>query len=543
MNEIHDYWFYHRHFHKIKPKVGEIQPLKLRKYQERFFHFWDEIQGPQRIVVLKPRQAGFSTIVASKFTHWAMTRDMCKGIAMADKHGRTQEIATIYKTFLSECPKPLIPRIGKNNTEEIFFDLINSGIKFETAQDPNAGRSGTRKFCHWSEIAFCRYSKEIDDGVQNSIPLHSSTAIIKESTANGRGGIGKYFYDLWNAAKRGDSIYKPFFVAWYEVDDYIADPTGIELTEYEKDIMKRHETVSIENLAWRRLKLTEYLDDDTTSFLTPAERFKQDFPLDDREAFLSTGSPVFDTETLARIVDRLNRNAIQDIKEKLRLDSFLLRNHWRNLKIYIPPRKNKEYFIGADVSEGLAIGDASSLIVIDEDGREVCSWHGKIDADVFGHLLMEIGEIYNNAMLCPEVNNMGHTTITTIKNNGYPRIYKTKIEDKVTKEISSKLGWRTTAKSKNDMLNEIIRCLRKDEVTIFSARLAEEMIGIAREENGNVNLNGKDRTVALGLALMSKKQFYHGRFKPEPKPRKYSGTGAEAHAAWEQEQKQNKDWY
>jgi len=542
MQELHDYWFYHQHFHKIKPKVGEIQPLHLRQYQQKFFHEWDKIEGPQRIIVLKPRQAGFSTIVASKFTHWMMTRELCQGIAMADKHGRTQEISKIYRTFVSECPEGLIPHVGKNNTEEIFFDLMKSGVSFETAQDPNAGRSGTRKFCHWSEIAFCRYSVEIDDGVQNSIPLHKDTAIIKESTANGRSGIGKYFYDLWNAAKRGDSIYKPFFVAWYEVDDYQLDPYGIEFNSYEIDLLKRFPELTKANLAWRRLKLSEYVTDDN-NFLTPEERFKQDFPVDDNEAFLATGQPVFDSLELTKIIDTLNRNRPNEIKDKLNIQSYILKDHWQNLKIFTPPRVGRQYFIGADISEGLAQGDASSLSVIDESCKQVATWHGKIDPDLFGFLLMELGTLYNEALLIPEKNNMGHTTVTTIKNEGYSKLYREVVEDKVTKEKVQKLGWRTTKSSKNDMLNETIRAIRENELQLMDVRTAEEMISIARGDNGEVVLNGKDRTVAIGLACMGRKQYMQIIPVKSPKPRKYSGTGEEAHRAWEKEQKSNKGWF
>lgn len=516
MEQLKDYYFYSRHFQKIKTKDGKLTNFILREYQRRFIEFWQNIQGPKRIIVLKPRQAGFSTLISSKFSHETFTQENVKGIAMADKKARTAEIGGMFKTFLEELPSELSPMTQLSNTEQILLDNPNlklrktkpglkSSIQFETANDPNAGRSGTRRWAHLSEVAFYRYMKEIDDGIQNSIPLLDFTTIIKESTANGRAGIGKPFFDLWKAAKRGDSIYKPFFVAWFEVDDYqIEPPRKFEATKYEKEVLKQNPGVTEANLMWRRLKISEYLDDDEETILSPEERFKQDFPLSDDEAFLSTGAPVFDTELVNRIVKNLTNFTPNDLKEGLGIKSLMLKNHWKGLRIYTPPRDNMEYFIGADVSEGLAIGDASSVFVMDQNYNQVARWHGKIHPDLFAHLLVALGELYNHALICPEKNNMGLTTVLELRNAGYPKIYKEVTIDKVTKKKTERLGWVTTKSSKQVMLNTLNGFIRDEDLKILDIRLAEEMGLVAREENGTVNLNGRDRVVACTLALMAR---------------------------------------
>lgn len=518
IEKLSDYYYYSQNFQKINTKLDGLQNFKLRQYQLNFFDFLLNIKGPKRAIVLKPRQAGFSTICASYFTHQMCTQDNYKCIALADKKGRTAEIANMYKTFIDSLPPELKPMIALKNTEQVLLDNpveldramnpgLSSSVKFETGQDPNAGRSGTRKGAHISEVAFIRYMNEIDEGVANSIPLDESTTIIKESTANGRAGIGKPFYDLWQASKRGDSIYKNFFVGWYEIDDYQIKPErGFKATKYEKDILRRFPTVTEANLMWRRLKLSEYLGDDEIEILSPEERFKQDFPLDDEEAFLSTGAPVFPVEVLNELSNKLNNNKVADIKDRLNLDSFLLKNHWEGLRIYVPPRRGQEYFIGADVSEGLAMGDASSVSIIDQDYNQVARWHGKIDPDVFGHLLIELGELYNNAVIAPEKNNMGISTVLTIRNAGYPCLYREAVEDQVTKQRKERYGWVTTKHSKMAMLNSAIRILRDKVGRVLDIRLVQEMGLVSREENGTVNLNGRDRVVAYCIAVMAREQ-------------------------------------
>lgn len=522
MDEIFDFDFYANHFMKIKTKLDGLQPFVLRKYQKSFVKYWRELEelGPVRIIVLKPRQSGFSTLVGGLFFHGMATREHYKGIALADKKGRTAEIASIYSTFNNNLPPSIKPMCEKDNTEEIFFDNpkktmqfmspgLSSGVKFETAQDPNAGRAGSRRFAHMSENAFYRYYREIDEGVQNSIPLSKGTAIIKESTANGRAGIGKPFYDLWRAAEAGETNYKPFFVAWYEVDDYaINPPSDFKPTKQEIDILQRHPSVSMANIMWRRMKMMEYFKSDTDSeYMTPEERFKQDYPLTPSEAFRYSGQPVFEAEHIDRIITNLTRRTPRNIAKDITKKDHMLTLHLGALKIFSPPREGKQYFIGADVAEGLAVGDSSSVCILDEEYNQVGSWHGKIDPDLFGHLLISMARFFNEAVIIPEKNNMGHTTVTTIRNEGYSRIYKKVVEDKVTRERSTRYGWVTTSVSKSEMLANAVARVRDNSAKILDIALPREMEIISRGDSGDVDLNGKDRVVAFCLAVMGVKHY------------------------------------
>lgn len=504
----------------IRAKVEGLIPLNLRIYQKKFVEFVNNIEGPKRVIVLKPRQAGFSTLVASMFFHRMATSYNYRAIVMADKKKRTQAVRDIYSTYLQNLPVAMMPMIAKDNTDEMIFDNpseilrrdnpgFGSGAVFETANDPSAGRSSARKAAHLSEAAFFRYAEEIDESVQNSISLDDDTMIVKESTANGKAGIGAPFYKLWAAAELGESIYRPFFVAWYEVDDYkILTPKEFRLTDDEKEALDMVPLLTTDQLTWRRLKLLEYLTDPEENFLTPEERFKQDFPLTPEQAFRSTGSPVFPMNIISKIIDKLTKFTPPQLQDRIEIKATILSQYRHHFKMYSPARKGTQYFIGADVAEGLANGDSSSVFVLDENMNQVASWHGKIDPDLFGHLLVDIAKIFNDAFIIPEKNNMGHTTVTTIRNSGYSKIYKEVIEDKVTKERSTKYGWTTTSKSKMAMLNETVKVVRDESVNIMDVSLARELSSIARGDNGGVELNSKDRVVALCLAVIGHKQYY-----------------------------------
>lgn len=518
---ILDFEWYAPRVLKIMTKVNGLQPLKLRKSQKRFLkHLHEDFpDGIIRSISLKPRQAGWSTIIAGINVHKMATCFHEKGIMLADKFGRTREVHGIYSNYVNNIPHEIRPMVAKNNNEEILLDNpdplervkrpgLGSGFRSETAQDPNAGRSGTRRWAHLTEYAFYPYADSVDEGIQNSIPLAKGTRIFKESTAWGMSGVGESFYTQWQAAVAGDSIYKPFFVAWYEIDDYaLPVPSGFVLTPAEVDLVKRCPEITNENLVWRRLKLKEYAAG-TESIFTPEERFCQDFPSYAEEAFLSTGRPVFDLQKLKTHIHSLQQNPVPLISVKL--TKTYLRMYPQFLKVYKVPEKGRKYVIGADIAEGLETGDFSDAFILDaETLEEVAVFHGHLDPDHFGNVLVDLAEIYNRALLVPEINNMGHTTLEAIKRRGYLKVYMRAVFDQLEQSKETlQMGWRTTRSNKQTMLSRLVAKYRDGEVIIRSRETLNEMMNLNRESDGDVELNGKDRIVACCLALMGLDQLY-----------------------------------
>lgn len=532
MSSILDFAWYAERVLRIQTKVNGLQPLKLRKSQKRFLQHLegDFPDGIIRSISLKPRQAGWSTLIAGINTHKIATSFYEKGIMLADKFGRTQEVHGIYSTMVNNIPPELRPMVAKNNSDEIWFDNpdvsarvsrpgLGSGFRSETAQDPNAGRSGTRKWAHLTEFAFYPYADSVDEGIQNSIPLAKGTRIFKESTAYGMAGVGESFYTQWNAAVSGDSIYKPFFVAWFEIDDYaLPVPRGFILTKEEIDLLKRCPDITHENLVWRRLKLKEY-SAGTESIFTPEERFKQDFPSYPEEAFLSTGRPVFDLNRLKEHVKYLRENPVPVIEVK-RSKQYLIM-YPQMLTVFKVPEDGKKYTIGADVAEGVETGDFSNAFVLDAETREqVAVFHGHLDPDHFGNVLVDLAEVYNKALIVPEINNMGHTTLNAIKQRGYLRVYMRSVFDEIDQsKETQKMGWRTTSANKQQMLSKLVAFYRDTEIRIRDINLLREMMALTRESNGDVELTGKDRVVAACLACMGLDQLYSAAVVIDPNKR------------------------
>ena len=179
------------------------------------------------------------------------------------------------------------------------------------------------------------------------------------------------------------------------------------------------------------------------------------------------------------------------------------------LTVFRPPEKGVKYIIGADVAEGLESGDSSHAKILDTNLREVACFHGKIDPDHFGKVLVELARIYNDALIVPEINNMGHTTLQAIKESGYLKVFMREVVDEVDQtKTTQKMGWQTNVKTKQQMLNRLISVYRDADVEIYDVNTLREMLTLVRESNGGVIMNSKDRVVATCLAVMGLDQIY-----------------------------------
>ena len=107
--------------------------------------------------------------------------------------------------------------------------------------------------------------------------------VIIESTANGC----EDFKDRWDAAVAGENDFEPVFFAWFENPDYAmpVEP-GIEWTAEERETRERY-SLSWEQLRWRRWCIANNCGGSR-------DMFRQEYPANPDEAFLYSGSGVFD---------------------------------------------------------------------------------------------------------------------------------------------------------------------------------------------------------------------------------------------------------
>lgn len=187
---------------------------------------------PCKIIVLKARQLGISTVTEAIISSLVMTTYYVSALIVAHISDASQNIYNMSKRYYDELPPALKPMIKYSNARELVFQNpddkaaednkgLRSSIRVATAGQSGVGRSQTFNYMHLSEVAF--WEKEDGKTVQSqltgllqTLPQHGFSFLVIESTANG----WNYFKSLWDKAVAGENDYVPLFIPWFEMEDY-----------------------------------------------------------------------------------------------------------------------------------------------------------------------------------------------------------------------------------------------------------------------------------------------------------------------------------
>jgi len=112
-----------------------------------------------------------------------------------------------------------------------------------------------------------------------------------------------------------------------------------------------------------------------------------------------------------------------------------------SLEVWVHPHAQHGYVMGVDTAEGLGHGDYSCAHVLDlNTGELVASWHGHIPPDALADEVLSLGLWYRDALCCVEANNHGLTTITQLRQLGYPNLFRRRMRTFVRNERGSMSG-------------------------------------------------------------------------------------------------------
>ena len=269
------------------------------------------------------------------------------------------------------------------------------------------------------------------------------------------------FYRLWRGAVAGENEYVPIFLPWFITPEYRREaPEGMELTIEEEKLQEKYD-LDIDQLYWRRLKIAEGGE----------LKFKQEYPASADEAFIVSGSNVFNVERLDALIPRPHlRRSEWDPASKMIDES-----REGNLYIYDYPSWDEPYVIGADVALGVG-QDYSAAIVMDTKYKIVAHYrNNRIDPSQWGELLFYLGRYYNNALLAVESNSMGIATLQKLDSMEYINLYRqTKIAN-VLNEEGERLGFRTTSATKPAIVGNLKNLIENEEIMIPSPQIIQEM--------------------------------------------------------------------
>lgn len=568
----HDFPFWAAMFVYIKNKGGGPDVLfRLTRPQRKLVEVLEGMRThnmPIRLILLKARQWGGSTTI-QLYMAWLqlVLRVGLNSLIIAHQGMGSDEIMDMFNRMMASYPVEMLHKLGEkyNDNEETFVGVGKSGaikrvpqrnckIKIGTAERPDSCRGGDYNLVHLSEVGLWKTTdgKKPEDIVRSAcsgMVYRPYTMVVYESTAN---GTGNFFQREYDAAKAGRSMFKALFIAWYDIDIYTlpfaSDDERADFAISLWENRNNHNVMSDREECGAYLwKLWTYGATLEAIHWYVVERsgknshsvMASEYPSDDIEAFVNSGSHVFDEA----LVDKLKAGCrppkfIGDVygdkdegPEALRHVRFSEDKQglfWIWEKPDIDPEEviRHRYLVTVDIGGRSNKADWSVIVVFDRlymmDGDKpvvVAQWYGHIDIDLLAWKAAQIAAYYDNALLVIESNTLethdkerivdgdqSQFILNQIK-DVYDNLYARKqSEEDIREGAPRKYGFHTNVSTKPMIISTLVKVIRESMYVERDERCLDEYKTYERKQNGAFGaIEGKHddllMTRAIGLHI------------------------------------------
>ena len=406
------------------PTKGKI-PFHLYPYQEETLQ---DIQENDRMVILKSRQLGISTLTAG-YSLWLILFHGDKNVlVVAIDQNTSKNLVTKVRVMFDNLPSWL--KLKQIESNKLSMRLNNGSQIKAVASTGTSGRSEALSLVIIDEAAFVDGAEELWASLQQTLSTGGRGIIL--STPN---GTGNFFHKIWTKAESGENKFKTKRLPWQVHPD--------------------------RDQVWRDRQDAEL----------GARLAAQECDCD----FSTSGNTVVSPELITYYM----QTYAQDPIERRGFDN--------NLWVWEIADYTKNYIVTADVARGDG-SDYSAFHIIDvESCRQVAEYKGQITTKDFGNMLVAISTEYNDALLVVENANVGWATLQQIIDRGYKNLYYTYKSDVLdtdrylTKgyDLSSKsdmvAGFTMSQKTRPLAISKMELYIREKSCIIRSKRLLDEL--------------------------------------------------------------------
>lgn len=490
---------------KIKTKSGTVVPFRLNDAQRKLYAVAKRQQDdgkPVRLIILKARQLGFSTLTEGLIFHACATRKNVNALIVAHREDATANLFRMSKLFYDELPAPVKPMLRASNAQELVFENpsklrserearpgLRSRIRCATAGGRGIGRSDTLQCVHLSEYAFWPDGADGKAstlaGILQAVPSLPGTMVVIESTANGF----EDFKERWDAAVAGENDFEPVFFAWFENPDYSMPVVpGTEWMPEERDLKAAYQLTD-EQLQWRRWCIANNCGGSL-------DMFRQEYPASPGEAFLHSGTGVFDNEQIVLRLERLPEPAGRGEFT----DGEWTESETGAITLYELPEDGVPYVLGGDTAgEG---SDYFTAIVIDNvTGRIAAKLRQKYSEPEYVRQIYALGRFYNDALVAIETN-FSTYPVMKLQEMEYSNQYSREREDTYTRQMRKSYGFRTDRQSRPRAIANLVEVFSSHPEWFTDRELLEEMLTFCYNEDHRPEaLAGKHDDLVMGAAI------------------------------------------
>jgi len=321
----------------IKNEEDKLVRMVPWRSQEIFLDIIAEMeeQGVSiMLIILKARQLGLSRVITLIVLQRVVYFDSRNAFMASSTEDKTRLLFDMLDFVLELLPFWMRPA-ERFRRENKLLELYNgSGITLQHGQQGTGiARGTTPTVAHISELAeFDNPSSLIDSSLLRAMHDSRDTFLALEGTAQ---GINNWWHDKWRSAKalwpQGRSRLRPLFLPWfvgglYPKDVWLrAHPMPESYAEVMLPWAKAHAEMA-EEYVRSSAALTKHLGG---NWVMPLEqvwyyeterdaairekrlnRFLQEMPANDDEAFQSTNISVFDTDTIVYYRDNAHRQPV-----------------------------------------------------------------------------------------------------------------------------------------------------------------------------------------------------------------------------------------
>lgn len=549
----YDFAFWAATFVYIKNKDGGDDVLfRLTRPQRRFVSRLEELRKagkPIRIVLLKARQWGGST-TSQLYMAWLQLihKVGLNSLIIAHQGSGSDEIKDMFDRMIKAYPVEMLHRLGEaydaNETKLVGVGKSgsiyrvpqrNCKIKIGTAERPDGCRGGDYSLVHLSEVGLWKATegKKPEDIVRSAcsgVLYKPYTMIVYESTANGTGNFFQREYDdakKWVDGKKV-SQFEAMFISWFDIEKYSLPVENIE--EFATGLYNNRNNANVgsnreesgkylwwlwkigatlEAINWYVKERAKYNDHASMA---------SEYPSDDIEAFVHSGTMVFDKYKVDTFRDSCKepryigdvyadgdegKNALKNLRFTEDRQGLLW--VWNLPEIDENEKITNRYLTVVDVGGRSSKADWSVIVVFDRlfmmDGGKpvvVAQWYGHCDIDLLAWKAAQIAAFYDNSLLVIESNTLethdkerdvdgdqSQFILNQLK-KVYPNLYARKqSEEDILQGLPTKYGFHTNVATKPMIISTLVKVVRENRYIERDERCLDEYLTYEKKPNGS----------------------------------------------------------